>query len=104
MFAIVGFKGHQFRAEKGKSIKVPFLGDMEEGKSFEISDVLMLKDDADVIVGRPTVANAKVVAEVVAHKKDKKIIVFKKKRRKGYRVKNGHRQNFTEIKITDIVK
>lgn len=104
MYAIVDFKGTQFRVEKDKVIRVPYLGDEEIGSEVKIPDVLLLKDDNGITIGQPTVDNTTVLAEVLEHKKDKKIIVFKKKRRKGYQKKQGHRQNFTQIKIKDIVK
>ncbi len=105
MYAIVDFKGQQLRMEKDKTIKVPFLADLEPGNELELDDVLLLKDDKDnVLVGQPTLDNVKIVAEVVDHGKDKKIIVFKKKRRKGYAKKQGHRQNFTTILVKDITQ
>ncbi len=104
MYAIVDFKGAQFKVEKDLKLKVPFLSDLEIGDSLELDKVLMLKDEDDIIIGQPTVENAKVTAEVISHFKDKKVIVFKKKRRKGYQKKQGHRQNYTEIKIKEIIK
>lgn len=102
MYAIVDFKGTQFKVEKSQTLKVPFLSDMKEGDELAMDNVLMIKDGEDIIVGSPTIESAKVTAEVVGHGKDKKVIVFKKKRRKGYSKKQGHRQNFTEVKIKDI--
>ncbi|MBW6516162.1 MAG: 50S ribosomal protein L21 [Candidatus Cloacimonetes bacterium] len=104
MYAIVNFKGNQYKAEKDKILRVPYLSDKEIGSELEINEIFMLRNDEDIQVGTPLVDNVKVIAEVVAHKRDKKIIVFKKKRRKGYAKKNGHRQDFTEIMIKDIVK
>ena len=103
MYAIVGFKGAQLRVEKDQMIRVPFLSEYEVGTEFEIEKVLLLNSDKDTIVGTPVVKNAKVKAEVIEHLKDKKIVVFKKKRRKGYEKKQGHRQNYTNIKIKDII-
>ncbi|MCD4796337.1 MAG: 50S ribosomal protein L21 [Candidatus Cloacimonetes bacterium] len=103
MYAIVDFKGTQFKVEKDQTIKVPYLNQYEIGTEFEIDRVLLLQKDKDTVIGKPTVKNAKIIAEVVSHLKDKKIIVFKKKRRKGYEKKQGHRQNYTEIKIKDII-
>lgn len=103
MYAIVEFKGTQLRVEKGKSVRVPFIADLEQGSTVEMTNVLLLQDDAqNIMVGRPHVENTKVVAEVVEHYKDKKVIVFKKNRRKGYATKNGHRQNWTTVLIRDI--
>ncbi len=104
MYAIVNFKGNQYKVEKDKLLKVPYLSDQEVGSELEINEIFMLRNDEDIQIGTPLVDNAKVIAEVVAHKRDKKVIVFKKKRRKGYAKKNGHRQNFTEIMIKDILK
>ncbi|MCF7858375.1 MAG: 50S ribosomal protein L21 [Candidatus Cloacimonetes bacterium] len=104
MYAIVDFKGTQFSVEKDKTVKVPYLSEMGIGKNFEIDKVLIFKTDEDTIIGTPTIKNAKVVAEVTKHFKDKKVIIFKKKRRKGYEKKQGHRQKYTEIKIKDIIK
>lgn len=102
MYAIVSFKGYQFKVEKDAVIHVPYLADLNTGDKVSIDDVLVLRDDSAATFGTPTVAGASVEAEVLSHGKDKKVIVFKKKRRKGYKKKNGHRQNFTEIKITEI--
>lgn len=102
MYAIVGFKGAQFKVEKSQTLKVPYLKDAEIGSEIEMDNVLMLHEGNNTIIGKPTVANAKIIAEVVAHKKDGKIIVFKKKRRKGYAKKQGHRQKYTVLLIKDI--
>ncbi len=104
MYAIVDFKGMQFKAEKDKVVKVPFLSDAEVGAKMSLESVIFFKDENDVVLGTPTVSGTKVDIEVLAHKKDKKVIVFKKKRRKGYKRKQGHRQDFTEIKVNDIVR
>ncbi len=103
MYAVVDFKGTQFRVEKDQTLKVPFLNDKDIGTEIELDRVLFLKNEKNAIIGQPVIAKSKVIAEVIAHKKDKKIIVFKKKRRKGYEKKQGHRQNYTEIKIKDII-
>jgi len=103
MFAIVDFKGEQFRVEKDQTVKIAYQKDFEIGSEFEIDRVLVLDDGKEKIIGQPVVKNVKVIVEVLAHEKDKKIIVFKKKRRKGYQKKQGHRQNYTEIKIKEII-
>ena len=103
MFAIIGVMGYQYKVEVGEIIKVPFMKDKEVGAEIEIDDVLMKQKDNDVQIGRPTVPDSKVLAEVIASGKDKKVIVFKKKKRKGYRRKKGHRQQFTKIKIKEII-
>lgn len=103
MYAIVEFKGKQYRVEKDQVLKVAYLGEeIEPGTEVDIERVLLFKNDEDTQIGHPTVENARVKCEVVSHGRDKKVIVFKKKRRKGYQKKQGHRQNFTMIKIKEI--
>ena len=101
MYAIVAYKGFQFKVEPEKIVKIPYISELNEGSELKIEKVLILHDDKTSI-GKPYVKNASVVAEIMNHGRDKKIIVFKKKRRKGYQKKQGHRQNFTEIKIKEI--
>lgn len=105
MFVIVEIQGQQFKAEKDKFLYVHYLGEnVEEGATVEFDRVLLVDADGDVKVGAPTVEGAKVVCEVATPLvKGDKVIVFKKKRRKGYRVKNGHRQYFTKIVIKDVI-
>ena len=100
-YAIFKAAGQQFRAEKGDTLKVPKL-DGEPGAKVTFEDVLLAADGDAVKAGQPTVKGAKVVGEIVRHGKDDKIVVFKFKRRKSYRRKTGHRQQFTEIKITSV--
>ena len=100
-YAVVRTGGLQFRVSEGDLVRVPRMKS-EVGEGIEISDVLVLSVGGDVKVGTPLVESAMVRAEVVGHGKGKKVIVFKKKRRKDYRVKKGHRQGFTEIRITGI--
>ncbi len=100
-YAVVRSGGLQFRVSEGDVVRVPRMKS-EVGEGIEISDVLALSVGGDVKVGAPLVESAMVRAEVVGHGKGKKVIVFKKKRRKDYRVKKGHRQDFTEIRITGI--
>lgn len=102
MYAVFRTGGKQFRAEPGGRIRVPSL-DVDEGESVTFDEVLLTSDGEDVAVGTPTVDGASITAEVVAHGRDDKVIVFKRKRRKGYRRKQGHRQGFTEIRIEEIV-
>jgi large subunit ribosomal protein L21 len=101
MYAIIRTGGKQFRAEPGKTIKVPSLA-AEVGEAITFEDVLVAATGDDVQVGAPTVAGARVTGEVVEHGKDKKIIVFKWKRRKNYRRKQGHRQKYTAVRIDQI--
>jgi large subunit ribosomal protein L21 len=102
MYAIVEVNGVQLKVEQNQIIKVPFMQKMAEGSEVEFDNVLMLKSENETIIGTPTIKNARVKAEVLAHEKDKKITIFKKKRRKGYEKKQGHRQNFTKVKIMEI--
>ena len=105
MFVIVEIQGQQFKAEKDKFLYVHYLGEeVKEGDKVEFDRVLLSDADGDVKVGAPTVEGAKVVCEVAEPLvQGDKVIVFKKKRRKGYRVKNGHRQYFTKIVIKDVI-
>lgn len=100
MFAIVTIAGQQFKVEEGQEIFVHRL-EAEEGNSLTFDTVNMIADGDSVSVGTPML-KATVGATVLSHVKGDKVIVFKKKRRKGYRVKNGHRQQFTKIKIDSI--
>jgi len=102
MYAVVDINGFQYRIEKGKTLRVPRF-DLEAGSELKISKVLLVNDGESVAVGTPFVDGAQVEATVTGHGRDKKIIVFKKKRRKDYSVKRGHRQDFTEIRIEDIL-
>jgi large subunit ribosomal protein L21 len=101
MFAIVEIAGQQFKVAKDQKVFVHRL-DAKTGDKVSFDQVLMMADGDKVTVGAPAVANASVEAKVVRHLKDDKVIVFKKKRRKGYRVKNGHRQSLTEIVIESV--
>lgn len=105
MYVIVEIKGQQFKAEAGKFLYVHYLGeDVKEGDAVEFDRVLLVDADGAVTVGAPTVEGAKVVCEVKRPLvKGEKVIVFKKKRRKGYRRLNGHRQCFTQVVIKDVV-
>ncbi|MBQ7691546.1 MAG: 50S ribosomal protein L21 [Muribaculaceae bacterium] len=105
MYAIVEIQGQQFRAEAGKKLCVHYLGDeRKEGDSLEFDKVLLVDADGAVTVGAPAVEGAKVVCEVVTPLvKGEHVIVFKKKRRKGYRRLNGHRQMFTLLKVNEVI-
>ena len=103
MYAVFQTGGKQFRAEPGARLRIPSL-DVEPGDSVTFDHVLLTSDDGeDVKVGTPTVDGASVKAEVIRHGRGDKVIVFKRKRRKGYRKKQGHRQNFTEIRIDEVL-
>ncbi len=102
MYAIVDIAGQQFKVAKDQQIFVHRLqGD--EGASIEFDKVLLVDNGGKVTVGAPTVNGSKVTATILSHLKGDKVIVFKKKRRKGYKKKNGHRQFFTKIQISNIV-
>ncbi|MDE6310226.1 MAG: 50S ribosomal protein L21 [Muribaculaceae bacterium] len=105
MYVIVDIQGQQFKAEEGKFLYVHFLGDkVKEGDTVEFDRVLLAEKDGEIKVGAPLVEGAKVVCNVdTPLVKGEKVIVFKKKRRKGYRRKNGHRQFFTKITIKEVV-
>ncbi len=102
MYAIVEIAGQQFKVEKEQKIFVHRL-DAEEGDNVEFAKVLLIDNDGNVAVGAPTVEGAKVTAKVLAHLKGDKVKVFKKKRRKGYKKLNGHRQYLSQIQIEEIV-
>jgi len=102
MYAIVEIAGHQFKVEKDQKVFVNRLAS-EEGKQVAFDNVLLVADGDKVTVGAPAIGGAQVSAKVLKHLKGDKVIVFKKKRRKGYRVKNGHRQSLTEIQIESIL-
>ena len=101
MYAIVEIAGQQFKVEKDQQIFVHRL-DNEEGSKVDFDKVLLLDDAGTVNVGAPVIKGAKVTAKVLEHLKGDKVIVFKKKRRKGYKVKNGHRQYLTKLEILKI--
>ena len=103
MYAIVEIAGQQFKIEKDQQIFVHRL-DNKEGSKVEFDKVLFIENDGKFNVGAPVISGAKVTAKVLDHVKGDKVIVFKKKRRKGYKVKNGHRQSFTKILIENIAE
>ena len=100
MYAVIKTGGKQYRVSEGDTLRVEKLP-AEVGSTVEFGDVLMLGGET-VAVGKPHVSGAKVTAEVLAQDRAKKVIVFKMKRRKGYRRKRGHRQPYTELKITSV--
>ena len=101
MYAIVEIAGQQFNVRKDKKVFVHRLT-ASVGDSMEFSKVLLIDNDGDVKVGTPVVEGAKVTAKVLEHTKGDKVLVFKKKRRKGYQKMNGHRQSFTQVLIEEI--
>jgi large subunit ribosomal protein L21 len=102
MYAIVSIKGQQFKVEKDSKLYVHRI-EGEEGSELDLVNVLLVENDGAVVIGTPTVENAVVKARILSHLKGDKVLVFKKKRRKGYQKLNGHRQYLTRIQIEDIV-
>ena len=104
MYAIVEINGQQFKAEAGQKLFVHHIQNAENGATVEFDKVLLVDKDGNVTVGAPTVDCAKVVCQIVSSLiKGDKVLVFHKKRRKGHRKLNGHRQQFTELTITEVV-
>ncbi|MCB0687375.1 MAG: 50S ribosomal protein L21 [Saprospiraceae bacterium] len=101
MFAIVEIAGQQFKVEEGQEVFVHKLA-AEEGDKVTFDKVLLVDRDGETTVGTPALSGVTIGATVLGDQKGDKVIVFKKKRRKGYRVKNGHRQSFTKIKVDSI--
>jgi len=101
MFAIVEIAGQQFKVTEGQELFVHRL-DANEGDNVSFDKIYLTEKEGATTIGTPTVKSAKVDATVLSHVRGDKVIVFKKKRRKGYRKKNGHRQSFTKIKIDSV--
>jgi large subunit ribosomal protein L21 len=101
MFAVVDILGQQFKVSENTKYYVPRLKE-EPDSEVTFDQVLLLSDGKETKVGSPVIKGAKVTAKVLSHLKDEKVIVFKKKRRKGYRKQNGHRQQLTRIEVTQI--
>ena len=101
MYAIVDIAGQQFKVTKDQKVFVHRL-EAEEGTNVEFNEVLLADEDGNVKVGTPNLNGAKVTAKVLTHLRGDKVLVFKKKRRKGYRKLNGHRQQYSQIQINDI--
>ena len=101
MYAIVEIAGQQFKVAKDQKVMVHSL-EGAEGSKVEFDRVLLVDSDGKVKVGAPTVAGAKVSATILSHLKGDKVLIFKKKRRKGYQTLNGHRQQFSEIQINEV--
>jgi large subunit ribosomal protein L21 len=101
MYAIVNISGKQFKATEGARVRVP-LQTGDAGAKLTFDNVLLVHDGSSTQIGAPTVVGATVTATVVDHGREKKILIYKKKRRKGYQRKNGHRQWFTDVEIQKI--
>lgn len=104
MYVIVEINGRQFKAEAGRRLYVDHIQNAEDGATVEFDKVLLVDKEGAVTVGTPTVEGAKVVCQVLTSLvKGDRVIIFHKKRRKGYRKRNGHRQQFTEVTITKVI-
>lgn len=104
MYVVVEINGQQFKAEQGKKLFVHHIQNAESGAVVEFDKVLLVDNDGEVKIGAPTVEGAKVVCEIISPLvKGDKVLVFHKKRRKGYRKLNGHRQQFSEVLIKEVV-
>ena len=103
MYAIVEIAGKQFKVTKERYIYVPKM-EQAVGASVSFDKVLLVQDEKAIQVGTPTIDSAKVIGKVMQHVKDDKVIVFKKKRRKGYKKKQGHRQGYTQVLVENILK
>ena len=101
MYALVDYSGNQILIKEGEKIRIPFT-DKKVGTKIVFDNVLFIDDGKDKKVGKPYINSFSINAKIVSQEKDKKIIVFKKKRRKGYQKKNGHRQNYTLIQVDSI--
>ncbi|MGQ9602807.1 MAG: 50S ribosomal protein L21 [bacterium] len=101
MYAIVEIAGRQFKVSRDQVVRVPRI-DVEIGSKLTFEDVRLLKSNDDTLVGSPVVEGARVIADVLGHGKSEKVVVYKYRRRKYYRRKRGHRQPYTEIKISEI--
>lgn len=104
MYVVVEINGQQFKAEQGKKLFVHHIQNAESGAVVEFDKVLLVDNDGEIKIGAPTVEGAKVVCEIVSPLvKGDKVLIFHKKRRKGYRKLNGHRQQFSEVLIKEVV-
>ncbi|MGD1840224.1 MAG: 50S ribosomal protein L21 [Thermonemataceae bacterium] len=103
MYAIVEIAGQQFKVQKDQYLYAHRI-EGEEGADVTFEKVMLIDEEGSVTLGTPLIDGAQVKGKILSHEKGDKIIVFKKKRRKGYKKKNGHRQHFTKIQISDIIK
>jgi len=102
MYALIEFAGKQYNVEEGNSIKVPYI-DEKVGSKVTIDKILYLDDGKNKMIGTPFVKEAKIAGEIETHGRERKVVVFKFKRRKGYQKKNTHRQKYTILKISKLV-
>ena len=103
MYALIEFAGKQFKVEEGESIKVPYIDD-KVGSNVTIDKILYLDDGKNKTVGNPLVTGVKINGEIISHGRERKVVVFKFKRRKGYQKKNTHRQEYSMLKIGKLGK
>ena len=103
MYALIEFAGKQFRVEEGNSIKVPYI-DGKVGSKITIDKILYMDDGKNKMVGNPLVSGVKINGEIISHGRERKVVVFKFKRRKGYQKKNTHRQEYSMLKIGKLGK
>ena len=103
MYALIEFAGKQFRVEEGNSIKVPYI-DGKVGSKITIDKILYMDDGKNKTVGNPLVTGVKINGEIISHGRERKVVVFKFKRRKGYQKKNTHRQEYSMLKIGKLDK
>ena len=101
MYAILDVNNRQYKVKQGQEIYVD-LQDAQVGDNLTFDKVLLAENDGNITIGTPSLSNASIGVSVIDHVKGDKVIVFKKKRRKGYKVKNGHRQQYTKIRIDSI--
>lgn len=101
MYAIIDIKGKQYKVEEGKYLEID-LQNKDENTEITFDQVLMVSDGKAVNIGKPTITGASVQAKVIADRRDKKVIVYKMRRKKGYRLKKGHRQDYTRVMIESI--
>ena len=102
MYVIVDIQGQQFKVEQDQKLFVHRIN-ADQGAEVEFEKVMLVDNEGAITVGAPVIEGAKVVVEVLSHVKDDKVLVFKKKRRKGYRKLNGHRQQFSEVRVKEII-
>ncbi len=102
MYVIVDIQGQQFKVQQDQKLFVHRIK-AEEGSTVEFDKVMLIDKDGNIQVGTPVIEGAKVVVEVLSHVKGDKVLVFKKKRRKGYQKLNGHRQQFSEVRVKEII-
>ena len=102
MYVIVDIQGQQFKVQQDQKLFVHRIN-ADQGSEVEFGKVMLIDNDGDVQVGAPVIDGAKVILEVLSHVKGDKVLVFKKKRRKGYRKLNGHRQQFSEVRVKEII-